>query len=291
MIDKKLSLVAMLGLAATLSMSAMAQDGSAASAASPSASVSSSAMTTEAVPFSGTVLAYNYGLNGYRTAVQVQTSDGVRVLRFAPDMAQRLSANFPVGASITGSMQSVMAAGAMGAMESNLVALGEATPATGMVQADVSRDNVLRMAAPTAGGGGRGVNLQGRLQGVVVNKQNEIVALVLHDNRMSDAGLDMVLVRVPPQFLNFMTSTTNMARGPQLARGDIINVAGSEEPSTQGSTSVYRMRVAASVLVVNGRTVQGLSKPSLQGKTIMAGPVRLIRLNQNEVATYEAQAK
>jgi len=180
MICRKLSVVALSGLTAALSLSAMAQDttsGMMTGTMSGDTSMSGSAsMSMQPTQVTGTVVRYYTDRAGYVTAMDVQTADGVRMVRFAPGMAQRLYGTYPVGGQITGYVQPSMS---MGRTRYDLIGLGEQMPAAGMMQPYLVSDVELLRAEPFIQSGMRMVQFKGKLQSVITDDLGEVLGLVL----------------------------------------------------------------------------------------------------------------
>jgi len=205
MIAKKISIVALSSLTAVLACSAMAQDTTSSTSSSTTTTTTgnmtgtmtdstsmsgdmsggmSTSMSMQPMPVSGTVLRYYTDRSGYVTAMDVQTAEGVRMVRFSPGMAQRLYSTYPVGGQITGTVQPSMA---MGMTRYDLVGMGDTAPAAGMMQPYTVSDVELLRADPFITAGSRMTQFRGKLQSVVTDDRGEILGLVLQD--ISPAGI------------------------------------------------------------------------------------------------------
>lgn len=196
MICRKLSVVAMSGLTAALSLSAMAQDtttsssttsttmGTDSTGMSGSGSTSGSgsmAMSMEPTMVTGTVQRYYTDRSGFVTAMDVQTADGTRMVRFAPGMAQRLYSTYPVGGQISGTVQPSMS---MGMSRYDMVAMGDQMPAAGMMKPSMVSDVETLRAAPFIVAGSSLVQFKGKLASVISDDMGEVLALVLSGVKM-----------------------------------------------------------------------------------------------------------
>jgi len=305
MIAKKISVVALSGLTAALALSAQAQDttttttsGNMTGTMSDSTSMGggsmgggmSASMSMQPMPVTGTVLRYYTDRSGYVTAMDVQTAEGVRMVRFAPGMAQRLYSTYPVGGQITGTIQPSM----MGrSTRYDLISMGETMPAAGMMQPYTVSDIELLRADPYIMAGTRMTQFRGKLRSIVTDDMGEILGLVLNDispqsvlggsmggGTMSGTGMDAstgtmgggmmggqntVLVRVPRELRH--PSGAQYAGSPRvtpLFKGSDVEVVGYNEAPRYGVVSNYGGRVAASALVVNGRAVGAVGLPMIK---------------------------
>jgi len=285
MICKKLSVVALSGLTAALSLSAMAQDTTTTTTMDSS---TTSTTTTAAAPMSmepmqatGTVQRYYTDRSGFVTAMDVQTADGTRMVRFSPGMAQRLYSTYPVGGQITGTIQPSMA---MGKARYDLVAIGDQMPAAGMMKPNMVSDIETLKSDPFIMAGTGLTQFRGKLNSVVTDDRGEILALVLSGvnapaaatpipntdmtTTASTGTMDssvaqiMTLVRVPRELRH--PSGAQFAGSDRVAplfKGAEVEVVGYSEAPRYGVVSTYADRVAASALVINGRAVGAVGLP------------------------------
>jgi len=131
-------------------------------------------MSSQPTLVTGTVLRYYVDRAGYVTAMDVQTAEGVQFVRFSPGMGTRLYTTYPVGGTasvyVTGSPTTRW----------DVVSVGATAPAPGgMMQPYTVTDAELLDAEPYIMAGAKMVTVSGRLRNVIVNKQGEIVGLVL----------------------------------------------------------------------------------------------------------------
>jgi len=134
----------------------------------------SMSMSSQPTLVTGTVLRYYVDRSGYVTAMDVQTAEGVQFVRFSPGMGTRLYTTYPVGGTasvyVTGSPTTRW----------DVVSMGATAPAPGgMMQPYTVTDAELLDSEPYIMAGAKMVTMTGRLRNVIVNKQGEIVGLVL----------------------------------------------------------------------------------------------------------------
>jgi hypothetical protein len=288
MICKKLSLVALSGLTAALSLSAMAQDTTTTTTMDSTTSATTTApMSMEPMMATGTVLRYYTDRTGYVTAADVQTADGVRMVRFSPGMAQRIYSTYPVGGQFAGTLQPSMS---MGMSRYDVVSLGDTMPAAGMMKPDMTSDLESLRAVPYIVAGSKQVQLSGKLNSLVTDDDGNIIGLVLSNVKMPGAtaevmtasapmdgttglnaapmngmGESLTFVRVPLELSH--RSGAQFAGSPRVAplfRGASVEVVGYQEAPRYGVVSAYENRVFASALVVNGQSVGALGLPMVQ---------------------------
>lgn len=199
MICKKLSVVALSGLTAALSLSAMAQDTASSSSTTSSSTTSSTtttgdmsggmsgsgsgsmAMSMEPTQVTGTVQRYYTDRSGYVTAMDVQTAEGTRMVRFSPGMAQRLYSTYPVGGQITGTIQPSMSGGTA---RYDLMAMGDQMPAAGMMKPNMISDTEVLKSDPFIMAGSGLIQFSGKLKSVITDDEGEVLALVLSGVKM-----------------------------------------------------------------------------------------------------------
>ena len=193
MISRKLSVVALSGCTLALALGAMAQDTTATTSSSTTTTTTTGdmaggttgmakpdmakpMMSMEPMQVTGTVERYYTDRAGYVTAMDVQTPDGTRMVRFGPGMAQRLYSTYPVGGQITGMVQPSMA---MGMSRYDLVAMGDQMPAGGMMKPYMASDIETLKSEPYIMAGQGLIQFHGKLQSVVTDDMGEVLALVL----------------------------------------------------------------------------------------------------------------
>jgi hypothetical protein len=241
--SKGLTLSVAAGALLMVGASAQAQ-GMAQSSATMTATTAAPTQTPVAV--TGRVLRYYVNRAGYVTAMDVQTADGVRMVRFMPSMAQRLTTTYPVG---TDNVTVYVVGTPMGSRTRyDLVSVGPNMPAPSsmmMTTQSVSDVDWLR-AEPYILAGAQGKRMSGELTGYVADpKSGEVLALVL-DNR--------TLVRVPQE--NRLMAASSAPEGvTPLLKNSIVDYYGYPEAPRYGIISPYSERYVATGLSVNGRTV------------------------------------
>jgi len=297
MICKKLSVVALSGLTAALSLSALAQDTTmSTSTTTTSGDMSMSGggsmgMSMQPTMVSGTVLRYYTDRSGFVSAMDVQTAEGVRMVRFAPGMANRLYGTYPVGGTISGYVQPSMS---MGTTRYDLVSVGEQMPAAGMMMPSMVSDIELLKAEPFIQLGSKMTQFTGTLDRLVTDDMGNVLALVLKNSdagnmaAMSNAsmttdgsmaastdasmgggmggmmmGQGMTLVRIPSELRHSTTNRPASPRAAGLFKGAMVEVVGFDEAPRYGVVSNYGRRVVANALVVDGRAVGALGIPMM----------------------------
>jgi len=176
MICRKLSVVALSGLTAALSLSAMAQDMTTSSSTTTTTTTMGSGMSMEPMQVTGTVQRYYTDRSGFVTAMDVQTAEGTRMVRFSPGMAQRVYSTYPVGGQITGTVQPSMS---MGSSRYDLVGIGDQMPAAGMMTPNMVSDIEMLKADPYIMAGTGMTQFTGKLNSLITDDRGEILALVL----------------------------------------------------------------------------------------------------------------
>ena len=190
---------------------------------------------------SGTVQNYYVDRAGYVSAMDVMTADGVRMVRFSPSMAQRVTALYPVGSSASVYVTSRM----MGTMTSyDLAGVGPEmpTPSSMMMPSDIDPIDVLK-AVPYIQLGAKEMGVKGKISGYIADPKNgEVLGIVLDDK---------TLVRIPAQNRLVQASTSPTGITPLFAGADVA-VRGYEESPLYGVVSPFEKRIAASSISVNG---------------------------------------
>lgn len=196
------------------------------------------------MPVSGTVLRYYVDRAGFVSAMDVQTTDGVKMVRFSPSMAQRLTGTYPVGSQISGYATS----SGMGTMMNyDLAGLGTdmPTPTTMMMPMGVSDLDVLR-GTPYVMLGGKSMRTFGKLTGYIPDPATgEILAIILNKD---------TLVRVPMNNRLPQASMAPEGVTPLFKDADVV-AYGYEEAPRYGVVSPYAKRIVATGISVNGRTL------------------------------------
>jgi len=285
-----------------------------------------SSMMSQPTLVTGTVLRYYVDRSGYVTAMDVQTAEGVQFVRFSPGMGSRLYTTYPVGGTA-----SVYVAGSP-TTRWDVVSVGATAPAPGtMMQAYTLTDADLLDAEPYIMAGARQMTVTGTLTDLIVNKQGEVVGMVLDGARMKamkgmkkmkkaqaetasaatmtdgttvtsstttsgnttttvtdtttvmttgdttmnagnmsmnmmSMGSGGLLVRVPREFRHIAPGHAGTDRVTPLFKGATVEVTGYPELTRFGALDIYRQRIAANALVVNGRAVGALGVPMMSPK-------------------------
>lgn len=205
--------------------------------------------TTTMAPMAvtGTVLRYYVDRAGFVSAMDVQTTDGIRMVRFSPSMAQMLSSMYPVGSTINGFVTSYTYGG-MPALY--LAGVGTTMPVPGavMMPSMVSDLDVLKSVPYTMIGAKR-ERFSGDITGVISDdKTGDVLALVV-DNT--------TLVRVPME--NRLKAPMNTTDGiTPLYRNSKIDGYGFMEAPRYGVVSPYSKRIIATGITVDGRALGAL---------------------------------
>jgi len=302
---KKISACRLLGCmtvgAMSLASVAHAQDATASAgttggmAGDTTAMTSSSTMSMTPTQVTGTVLRYYVDRSGYVTAMDVQTANGVQMVRFSPGMGQRLYSTYPVGGQAS---VYVMGNQMGGTTRMDVVGMGDTMPAAGMMSPYMVSDVDLLKADPFITIGAKMIQFRGTLKNLITDDSGEVLAMVLgsvlppiggmqggmmaaSDTSMgSGAGMSGgmaggdsmsggsmmggdVLVRIPREFRHNTTMGRASMRVTPLFKGAIVEVVGYPEAPRYGVLSRYAQRVAANALVVDGRAVGALGIPMM----------------------------
>jgi len=236
---------AALGLVAgalALSTGAQAQtmDSTAPMTGSTTTMDSSMSNTMTPMPVSGTVLRYYVDRAGFVSAMDVQATDGVKMVRFSPAMAQRLTGTYPVGSSISAYVTSA-------GMGYDLAGTGTdmPTPANMMMPNGITDLDVLR-SSPYITLGGKATRTFGKLTGYVPDPETgAVLAIILDQN---------TLVRVPANNRLPQASMSPEGVSPLFKNSDVV-AYGYDESPRYGIVSPFARRIVATGLSVNGRTV------------------------------------
>ena len=191
---------------------------------------------------SGTVQNYYVDRAGYVSAMDVQTADGVKMVRFAPSMAQRVTALYPVGSSASVYVTSSM----MGSMTSyDLAGVGPdmPTPTSMMMPSNIDPIDVLK-STPYIQIGTKSEQFKGTLTGYISDPKNgEILGIVLDDK---------TLIRIPMENRLVQASTSPTGVTPLFAGANVV-VRGYKESPLYGVVSPFENRVAATSISVDGQ--------------------------------------
>ena len=233
----------------------------------------------------GTVVRYYVDRAGYVSAMDVQTADGVRMVRFSPSMAQKITGMYPVGSQATVSATSSM----MGGMTRyDLAGMGEMMPAPGamMMPMMISELDVLK-AQPYVMIGAKSMTYNGKLTGYIAEPASgEVLALILDEK---------TLVRVPIQ--NRLPQASMAPEGvTNLLKGADVLVSGIEEAPRYGVMSPYMTRVAATGITIGGQTLGpfgfGKVKPNKKKSTLFGFDLKIgsapeeVMANEQGYATF-----
>jgi hypothetical protein len=203
--------------------------------------------TVAPTPISGTVLRYYVDRAGFVSAMDVQTADGIRMVRFSPSMAQRLSMMYPVGTTMQGYVTTYMTgpvtnyylAGATAAMP---------VPGAAMLPDGITDIDILK-SVPYTTVGAKSERFSGKITGWIAEpKSGEVLALIVDNS---------TLVRVPRE--NRLMGPMNAPEGITPIYGDsVVSGYGYEEAPRWGSVSPFSKRIIATGLSVDGRSVGAL---------------------------------
>lgn len=199
-------------------------------------------------PISGQVVRYYTDRSGFVTAMDVQTAQGVRLVRFSPDLGHRLHTTYPVGGQVDVFV--------VGGPETryDVVGIGRTAPGGGYRQPYMVSDIDLLKADPYILAGAEETTVKGSLRNIVTSSSGEVLALVLDDN---------TLVRVPRESRHIAPGYNGSDRVTPLFRGARIIAKGYAEAPRFGVLSVYPQRIAARGIVVNGHSVGAIGFPQL----------------------------
>lgn len=197
------------------------------------------------VQLTGTVMRYFADRGGFATAVQLQAADGAtRMIRFHPHLGAQLTAPYPVGSeAVLWTRESPTPA----EPQWNLIGWGREVPVRGFEAPYLESDLKWLMAQPWVTAGAGQVTLSGRLRRVVTSDSGEILALVV----AGPAQDTLVLV---PYGMRHGLAAPDTERVVPLFAGAQIEATGLPVAARYGTASVYSSRLAASAIVVNGRS-------------------------------------
>ncbi len=249
----------------------MNADGTMMNGGSMSGGTMSSGMMSAPMPVTGTVTRYYVDRAGFVSAMDVQTADGTRMVRFSPSMAQRLTSTFPVGSTISGFVTS----SGMGSMMSyDLAGTGTTMPAPGMMMMPMVSDIDLLRSTPYVMMGAREMVTTGKLTGYVTDTNSgSVLALILDNN---------TLVRVPAQ--SRLEQASMAPEGvTDLLKGALVEVRGMEEAPRYGVVSPFTRRIVASGIAVDGRNLGtfgfGRVPVRTNGGLVMFGSGKMMGMN------------
>jgi hypothetical protein len=194
----------------------------------------------------GTVVRYYVDRSGYVTAADIQTANGVSLVRFSPNMGQRLYSTYPVGGQASVYV--------VGTPESrwDVVGVGAVAP-TSMWGAATATDIDLLEAEPKINSTNL-VTRKGKLKNLILNKSGDIIGIVLDNN---------ILIRTPRETRHIAAGNYGTERVAGLFKGARVEVTGYEEAPRYGSLSNFTNRIAANTLTINGRNVGAIGLPRL----------------------------
>jgi len=194
-------------------------------------------------PVSGTVTRYYVDRAGFVAAMDVQTTDGTRLVRFSPSMAQRLTSSFPVGSTISGFVTS---SGTGAKTDYELAGTGTSMPAPGMMMSTPTNDiDILRAPAYTTLGA-KETDVTGTLTGFISDPTSgDVLALIVNKS---------TLVRVPQQS-RLQQASTAPEGVSDLLTGALVVARGVDEAPRYGTVSPYSRRLIANSIAVDGRNV------------------------------------
>lgn len=240
-------------------------------------STTTSSMSTNSMSspmmVTGSVVRYYTDRTGYVTAMDLQTADGVKFVRFSPSMGQRLYTNAPIGGTAT-----------VYVSNGNLLSIGEKMP-TSMMSLPPTDLEILE-AVPYITVGAKLKKIRGRLKGIVTSDSGEVVGLIVKNGEMAMMGdnasmmspditatsgsmmpvssmtpmmmAGTTLVRIPCEFRSLAPGYNGTEYVTPLFLGSDVEVVGYPEAPRYGAMSIYENRIAANAIIVNGRSVGAL---------------------------------
>ena len=230
------------GMTGTMNADGTMMNGSM-SGGSMSGGMMSGGMMSAPMAVSGTVTRYYVDRAGFVSAMDVQTAEGTRMVRFSPSMAQRLTATYPVGSTISGFVTS---SGMGSMMNYDLAGTGTTMPAPGMMMTSMVNDLDILRSTPYVMLGAREMVTTGKLTGYVTDTNSgSVLALILDNN---------TLVRVPAQ--SRLEQASMAPEGvTDLLKGALVQVRGMEEAPRYGVVSPFTRRIVANGISVDGRNL------------------------------------
>lgn len=254
-----------LGGAAT---SAQAQDAMAMDEMKMDAGMGMSAMSMQPMAVSGSVLRYYVDRSGFVTAMDVQTADGVKMVRFSPGMAQRLTAAYPVGSMATVYVMEAPAMGMKGMMRYDMVGMGEKMPEpSAMMMPYMVTDVDMLKSEPYTTIGAKLMEVEGDLTGYIADDMGQVLGLVLDGK---------TVVRVPNENRLIGSMSASPRKSPLFKNARVMALGYPEAPR-YGSVSPYEKRLIATAITVNGQAVGPLGFGMLPKKS--AKPLLGFNLN------------
>lgn len=212
--------------------------------------VTSTTTPVQVVPVTGTVLRYYTDRSGFVTAMDVQTTDGIKWVRFSPGMAQRVVDTYPVGSTATVYVT-------QGAWGWDLAGIGPTMPDPAALWAPyLVTDLDLLKSSPYTTVGAKSEVVSGSLTGYVADENGEVLAIVVDGNK---------LIRVPAESRQHDGENVPEGKTPLFANSDIYAVGYKEAPR-YGSLSPYETRLIATSIVVNGRSLGAKGFGKVKGK-------------------------
>jgi len=202
-------------------------------------------------PVSGQVLRYYTDRAGYVTAMDVQTNEGVQMLRFAPNLGQRLYTTYPPG----GTVDVFVVQSPYGKLTRyDVVGIGKEVPRAGYMQPYMISDVELLKAEPYIVAGSQETTVKGKLSRVITDDAGDVLGLVLEDN---------TLIRVPREARPASSSYAGSERVTPLFKGAQVIATGYEEAPNYGVISTFPNRLSARAIVVNGHSVGAVGFPRM----------------------------
>jgi len=232
----KISLGAVAALALAVPVQVQAQD-----------TVVTTTTTVAPVPVSGTVLRYYVDRAGFVSAMDVQTADGIRMVRFSPSMAQKLSMMYPVGSTVNGFVTTYMTGNTTNYY---LAGAGDKMPVPGAVfMPDGVTDIDVLKSVPYTTIGAKPERFSGKITGwVAAPKTGEVLALIVDDT---------TLVRVPME--NRLSGPMNATEGiTPIFNDSFVDGYAYPEAPRYGIVSPFSKRLIATGISVDGRALGAL---------------------------------
>jgi len=195
------------------------------------------------MPVSGTVLRYYVDRAGFVSAMDVQTADGIKMVRFTPTLAQSLTTMYPVGSTanvfVTMSGNNVYLAGTGPNMP---------TPSAMYMPMTVTDLDVLK-SEPYIMLGSKLMSYTGKLRGYIADPMvGDVVAIVIEQNDKK------TLVRVPRENRLLGVGMASARSIPLTKNADVL-VFGYPEAPRYGIVSPYADRVVATGITVDGKSL------------------------------------
>lgn len=206
-------------------------------------------VATAAAPtaITGSVVRYYVDRAGYVTAADIQTSTGISLVRFSSYWGQRLYSAYPVG-----SQASLYVAGSdMSGWR--VVGIGTTAPTTWAAHNDIDSLDSEAFIMP----GTEPKTYSGSLRRIITNARGEVIGLILSGG---------TLVRVPREVRNIAPGDNGSERKVSLFKGAKIEARGYQEAPRYGVISAFPNRVAATALIVNGKSAGAIGFPTFSVK-------------------------